>query len=140
MSQRKLNSDVSGASAVEFAVVMPVLLLFLLGILAYGLYVGTTHSVAQLAADAARASVAGLTDAERSEIAHAVVKNTAGNYPLLEPARVTMTAAPAESDATEFKVIVTYDASGLPVWTLGDLLPLPSKSIVRTAVIKRGGY
>ncbi len=46
-----------GAAAVEFAIVSPVFLLIVVGILAYGLYFGAANSVQQLAADAARAAM-----------------------------------------------------------------------------------
>src|SRR5689334_21418066 len=61
--------DVSGVAAIEFAVVFPLFLLIILAIIGYGSYLGAAHSVAQLAADAARASVAGLSDTERASIA-----------------------------------------------------------------------
>ena len=54
-----------GASAVEFAIVGPVFVLLMMGMIAYGIYFGAVHSVQQLAADAARASVAGLDESER---------------------------------------------------------------------------
>ena len=67
---RALPRRTSGAAALEFAVVLPVFLAVMLGILAYGIYFGAVHSAAQLAADAARASVAGLSDDERAAIAN----------------------------------------------------------------------
>lgn len=133
-------SNSSGAAAVEFALVTPVFLLFTLSILAYGIYFGAQHSTAQLAADAARASVAGLSDQERADIAVAHVAASAHEYPLLDPEQVMVTAAPAEGDATLFKVSVRYDASSLPIWGMAALLPLPTRVIERTAIIKRGGF
>lgn len=137
---RRLARDQTGASAIEFAIVAPVLMLFLLGMVAFGLYIGAAHSVAQLAADAARASIAGLTDAERIAIARQQALGTAANYPLISPAQVTVEAAPDAADTTQFVVVVRYDASNLPIWAFSGILPLPDKTIVRTATIKRGGY
>lgn len=87
--------DDAGTSAVEFAIILPVFLVILLGILSFGLYFGAAHSTAQLAADAARASVAGLSDTERTSIATKLVANTASNYPLLTFSKVTVAAAPS---------------------------------------------
>ena len=124
------NED--GTAAVEFALVLPIFLTLLLGILAYGIYFAAAHSTAQLAADAARASVAGLTDTERSSIARASVANNVRSYGILLDARkVIVEAAAVPSDATEFRVAVRYDAA---------ILPLPSSTIEQTAIIKRGGY
>ena len=136
----RFEADQGGASAIEFALVVPVFLMIALGILAYGVYFGAVHSTAQLAADAARASVAGLSDAERTEIASQNVATNSREYPLLDPAKIQVVAAPLQSDATQFRVAVRYDASALPIWGVSSLIPLPSQIIERTATVKRGGY
>ena len=135
-----LRQDSRGASAVEFAVVCPVFLMILLGILTFGMYFGAAHSVAQLAADAARASVAGLSDAERSKIARELVSTSASEYVLINSKRIEVEAAPLPSDPTEFRVAVRYDAKDLPIWAFAPFVPLPSQTIERTATVKRGGY
>lgn len=129
-----------GTAAVEFALVLPVLLTVLIGIVAYSIYFGAAHSTAQIAADAARASVAGLSDAERSSLALQQVKATAASYPLLKPAGLSASATPLPDDPTSFQVTVAYDARDLPIWGAATFLPLPAQTITRTAVIKRGGY
>jgi len=53
---RRLRRDQSGATAVEFAFLAPVLILILMGITGYGGYFWMSHSVQQLANDAARAA------------------------------------------------------------------------------------
>lgn len=136
----RIRRSDDGAAAVEFALVFPVALVFLCGLLAYGIYFGAAHSVQQLAADAARASVAGLDDAERVSIATGHVAASARNYPLLRSDRVSVTAAALAADPTQFEVRVAFDSEDLPIWVLSGLVPLPQKVIARTAVIKRGGY
>ena len=140
MGRSSFGGDASGASAVEFAIVVPVFLTMLFGILAYGIYFGAVHSTSQLAADAARASVAGLSDAERTSIATAHVHNNVPAYVLLNPERIEVTAEPLEVDARQFRVSVRYDASLLPIWNFTPFLPLPERVIERTATIQRGGY
>ncbi|WP_271199278.1 TadE/TadG family type IV pilus assembly protein [Methylopila turkensis] len=132
--------DARGAAAVEFALLAPVLLMMIAGVVAYGLYFGLANSVQQLAADAARASVAGLSDAERAQLASDRVAASAGSYVLLDPARATVTARPSPANADLFEVQVAYDASALAIWSFGGLVPLPTKTIVRSASIQRGGY
>ena len=133
------NED--GTAAIEFALVLPIFLVLMLGILAYGIYFAAAHSTAQLAADAARASVAGLNDVERANLAKAsVASNVSGYGALLDASKLTVVAAPLPGDATEFRVAVSYDASNLPIWSFTPFLPLPSSTIVQSAVIKRGGY
>lgn len=134
----KRNRD--GASAIEFAIVLPLFLVFIFAVLSYGMYFGAAHSTAQLAADAARAAVAGLDDTERESIAKTRVANTAGNYPLLTASKVSVKTAAGGADPNSFEVDVTFDSSALPIWAFANLIPLPSKQIQRTAVIRRGGY
>jgi len=133
-------ADDRGASAVEFALVLPVFLVLLFGIIAYGIYFGAVHSTAQLAADAARASVAGISDAEREEIARQHVLNNVPSYVMLQPGKIQIVAGRLEQDSRQFRVAVRYDAAELPIWNFTPFLPLPSKIIERTATIQRGGY
>lgn len=132
--------DRSGATAVEFAAIAPVFLLMLVGMICYGLYFSTSHGVAQLAADAARASIAGLSDAERAEISKSHIRNRASDYMMVNPDKLTVQAGPTADDATQFKITVRYDASALPIWVFKGLIPLPNQTIVKVASIKRGGF
>ncbi len=128
------------ASAVEFAIVSPVLILILMGMLVYGVYFGVAHSVQQLAADAARASVAGIDDEERTQLAVSHAASAAGSYLLLAADRLAVIAGPSPGDADLFVVSVSYDASDLPIFGLADLVPVPSSTISHSAAIRRGGY
>lgn len=135
-----IRANDSGASAVEFALVLPVFLLIAMGTVVYGIYFGAANSAAQLAADAARASVAGLNDAERASIARQHVAASAGAYMLIDATKVAVEAAPLASDTTQFRVAIRYDSAELPIWGLAGIVPLPAKIIERTATIKRGGF
>jgi|LNFM01.1.fsa_nt_gb Flp pilus assembly protein TadG len=132
--------DERGASAVEFALVMPVFLLILVGTLCYGLYFGAAHSVQQLAAEAARATVPGLTPVERALLAQGSVNQALPNYAMIDGAKVAVTVGVHAGNPDLFDVAVTYDASGMPIWMFEGLLPLPPKVIQRAAVVRRGGY
>jgi Flp pilus assembly protein TadG len=140
LSLRVFRKDNSGVSAIEFAIVAPVFFLMVFGMLAYAIYFGTAHSIQQLAADSARASVAGISAAERAALAQTNVKNEVGNYPLLDPDRLTINAAPSSSDPNLFLVQLDYDASASTIFTLEGLVPMPPRTIQRQAVIRRGGY
>lgn len=130
----------SGAAAVEFAFIFPVALMFFCGLLAYGIYFGAAHSVQQLAADAARASVSGLDNAERASIAQAHVAASGGSYPLLQADHLSVSAHALAADPSQFEVRVSFNSEDLPIWVLQGLVPLPQKTIERVAIIKRGGY
>ncbi len=129
----------SGSTAVEFAIVAPVFLLLLCGLVVYGLYFSTLHAVQQLAAEAARASVAGLSETERRSIATRYVQDNAPGYALIAPAKVTVNAA-TTADSDVFEVAVTYDSSDEPFRAFGGLVPMPEPRIVRAARVRRGGF
>ena len=132
--------DRGASAAVEFALVFPIGLIFFCGLVAYGLYFSVAHSVQQLAADAARATVGGLNDAERANIARTHIASSGGSYPLLDINRLTVSAQPLAADPAQFEVRLLFDSGNLPIWLFSGLIPLPDKTIVRTAVISRGGF
>lgn len=129
-----------GASAVEFALVMPVFLLLVLGALAYGIYFGAAHSVQQLAADAARVAVAGLDRCERGALVEAFIDHNAGAYVLIDRERLSVSAGPSPSDPDQFLVELAYDASALPVWNIYPPIPMPGRTIRYASTIRNGGY
>ncbi|WP_439542385.1 TadE/TadG family type IV pilus assembly protein [Hyphomicrobium sp.] len=137
---RRALRDRGASAAVEFALVFPVGLIFFCGLIAYGLYFSAANSVQQLAADAARASVGGLNDAERVTIARAHVASSGGSYPLLNLNRITVSAQPLAADPAQFQVRIAFDSGDLPIWVFSGLIPLPNKTIERTAIISRGGF
>src|ERR1700760_4637850 len=127
------------ASAVEFAMLLPLFLTLVFGIVVFGSYLTMVHDVQQLAAEAARSSVAGLTNSERNSLATTYVSTNAPTYPLLTPAKLTVSAAPSASDANVYVVTVNYDATGSLIYSL-PFVPTPSTQIVRSAAIPYGGF
>lgn len=134
------HRDRSGVAAIEFAIVGPLFFVVLLGVLIFAIYFGTVHSVQQIAAEAARATVQGITEAERSAIAQNHVKTIVGKYPLLDPDYVSVQAATSSNDPNLFNVSIRYDASRSIVFAFEGLIPMPPKTISRSAVVRRGGY
>jgi len=128
-----------GASAVEFAILLPLFLAMLFGIVVFGSYLAMVHGVQQLAAEAARSSVAGLTDSERNSLATNYVTNNATAYLLLTPSSLSVNAAPSAGNANVYVVTVNYDASNSFIYTL-PFVPSPPSTIVRSAAIPYGGY
>lgn len=133
----RFAGDRSGTSAVEFAIIAPVFILMIVGMLAYGIYFGAANSVQQIAADAARTSIAGLNATERNTLVTAFIEGNAGAYVFIDPADVDFTIGDDASDPSQYKVTVTYDASGLPIWLLP--VPMPGKTISFTSTIRLGG-
>jgi len=129
-----------GAAAIEFALIAPLLIVFLVCVVCYGVYLGAASSVQQIAADVARATVVGLNEEERAAIARRHASDIAKSFTLIDPARIAVRAAPSVANADIFEVTVSYDASRLAIWAFSKLIPMPSSTIVRTAAIRRGGY
>lgn len=129
-----------GASAVEFAIIVPVFLMILFGIITFAGYLSVVQSVQQLAAEAARASVAGLSDTERATLASNTIQTQSGNYPFIQPSRLVLVAAATDPTTSTFTVQLSYDASQSFIYSLPNLVPMPSPLIVRSAAIQRGGY
>lgn len=98
-----------GANAVEFALVAPILFLLLLGIAYVSVYLSVGHSLAQLAADASRYAMVGLTADERQTLAQQWVNEN--RYGLVNPDRLQMAAD--ENDGA-LRVSLAYDMTYLP--------------------------
>ena len=137
ISRWKENDD--GTSAIEFALLAPLFILFLLGMVAYGIYFGTSHSVQQIAADAARTAVGGLNQTERQSLVTTFLANNAAGYPFVDATKLTVVARDSTADGSQFVVSVTYDARNLPIWNLLSGLPLPGTNIARQSTIRVGG-
>lgn len=135
----KIRRDTSGAAAIEFAILTPVFLLLLTGMLAYGIYFGASLSLQQLAADAARTSIAGINVSERERLVQNFLDKNAGEYLLIDPASITKSFEAVPTDPNQFLIKLSYNAQDLPIWNLYIPLPMPGKTIVHQATIRNGG-
>ena len=54
---KNLRLDQAGTAVIEFAIVAPIFVLLVMGMVAYGIYFGASHSIAQISADAARVAL-----------------------------------------------------------------------------------
>lgn len=128
----------SGSAAVEFAIVAPVFILVLLTMIAYGIYLTAAYAVQQVAADAARTAIAGITKVEREALAKDFVDKSALNYIFLDKNNVNVRVGSDPANVNQFTVTVEYDATGLPIWSLYSFA-LPDKTIRRFSTIRLGG-
>lgn len=135
-ARRFLIAD-RGVAAIEFAIVTPILLVFLLGVICYGAYFWMAHDVQQLANDSARSALAGLDADERRAIANETFSRNVANLGGLDAAKAQLKVREAGDGIT---VTVSYDASGSAFWQVMDLFPMPSTTIVRSASVTLGGY
>jgi Flp pilus assembly protein TadG len=136
-NNRKIRADRSGATAVEFALLAPVLVMLTFGSIQYGLYFGVAHSVQQLCNDAARVAVAGLNVKEREGLVKAHVDKRGADYSFLRKERIRSSV---NDDGEVIVVRTDYDASNLPIFTLKGLMPMPPSTITQKSVVALGGY
>lgn len=135
MATLPFTRDPRGATIVEFALVLPLLICLLLGVLGYGQYFLLAHSVQQIANDAARATVAGLDADERVTLARQSVTDDVTALRQFATSRVT---SAVDEQGDSIAVEVTLDAHGLPPFNT-PIVPMPAPLIERRAVVRRGG-
>lgn len=128
-----------GSSAVEFALVAPVLLLLFAGIAAFGICLGAANNLRQIAAEAARASVAGITDTERASLAQSTVNRSLSTGAMFRPGSVAVQVGPDPNDATVYTVTVTLDAASLGINVFSRLLPMLPNVLRSTVSVRKGG-
>jgi Flp pilus assembly protein TadG len=127
-----------GASAIEFALVLPIFLTLVFGVVVYGAYFASLSAVNQIAAEAARATITGLTDAERQSLATQKATALVASYgALLNTGSVTIQAVPTSAGAFAVTITNQFDAFGLGNITI---LPMPPALQSATAEVARGGY
>lgn len=134
----RLPSDRAGASAVEFAIIAPLFFLTLFTFVAYGLYLTVTHSVQQIAADAARTAVAGMNPAERVSLVNRYLDQSRLDYAFLDRSRMSVLVAEDPANPDQFTVTISYDSSDLPIWKLFTFA-MPEETIERYATVRVGG-
>lgn len=117
----------------------PVFLLLVFGTIVYGMYFGVSHSLQQLAAEAARAAVSGITATERDELVRARIRDSIRAYGMLRQESLRIETAFDAVDPDLYRVNLTYDATHLGLGAFAAILPTPPETITRNAVIRRGG-
>lgn len=128
---RRLRRDRRAAALIEFALLLPMLLSLVMGVICYGQYIWLAHSVQTAANDAARAIVAGMTASERLTLARAAVATDMASVPEL---RANQIALAVEEGGARATVKLRVDARALTLLSTG-MVPLPEPIIERRAVV-----
>jgi Flp pilus assembly protein TadG len=136
----RLRRDSRAIAALEFAIVAPVLLLMLIGMVCLGLYFVYTHELQEISSSAARASVAGLNEAERDSLAKQFVSDAIANSALFQAADLTVSTGTSGTPATYYEVTLAYNLKDTPIPMLGNFASLQIANISHTATIQFGNY
>lgn len=121
----RLGRSDRGAAIVEMALVLPLFLALVMGILVYGQYFLLAHAVQQSANDGARAAIAGLDAADRRAIATRAVDRSMASIGGYTPASRSIEVSESSEAVT---VAVTYTAPPGAVLRSG-LVPSPGNVI-----------
>ena len=134
----RLSRDRAGTSALEFAIIAPLFFLALFTLIAYGVYLSVTHSVQQIAADAARTAVAGLNPGERVTLVNRYLDASRFDYSFLNRRNMKVLVSDDPNNPDQFTVTISYDSSDLPIWKLFTFA-LPQEKIERYSTVRVGG-
>lgn len=132
---RAATAHRGGAAIVEMAITLPIMLLLLCGIVTYGSWIALAHAVQQSANEGARASLSGLSQAERASLATSSAQATMARTYHVAANDVLVTVS---DDGATLSVDVAYDASRNPLLSL-PLIPLPAKVIERRTAVRLAG-
>ncbi|MFT3966960.1 MAG: TadE/TadG family type IV pilus assembly protein [Sphingobium sp.] len=128
-----LRRDVGGAVLIEAAILLPILILLLVGMVNYGLWFMAAHAVQQAANEGARASLAGIDPAERQSLAGEAVRRSLGAAGSVVNGSLVTTSYSSSGDF--YTVTVSYNVARAQ-FVATSLLPMPPGPIQRASVVK----
>lgn len=131
---RTFAHDESGATAVEFALILPLLLSIVFGIICFGQFFAIANSLQQLSAEAARASVAEITMVDREATARDFIDNAGERFSFLGGGNIDPTVTPFE-DPPAIMISLEYNLAGSAVEIASDFLGLDIGSITRSSYL-----
>lgn len=99
-----------GAAAVEFALVVPLLLMLVFGIISYGYMLSFRQSISQAAAEGARAAAVSTSDTDRQAVAFDAIEDALQATCAADTDPLTCSAD--SSDACCLAVTVNWDYAG----------------------------
>ena len=134
--RRRLLYDERGAALVEMAMVLPVLMLLIMGIIVYGQWLACANALQQSANEGARASLSGLSQEERALTARQTVTDSLSHYDSIDQRKVVVGV---QDDGTTVNVTVNYDMSDQPVMKL-PFVPLPDKIVSRSSAVRLSNF
>lgn len=133
---RRLLRDQRGAALIEMAMVLPVLMLLIMGIIVFGEWLACANALQQSANEGARASLSGLSQEERAQTARQTVTDSLSHYDGIDQRKVVIGV---QDDGATVNVTVNYDMSDQPVMKL-PFVPLPDKIVSRSSAVRLSNF
>ncbi|WP_238230488.1 TadE/TadG family type IV pilus assembly protein [Methylobacterium thuringiense] len=135
-----LKRQNSGATAVEFALIVPVFFVILFGVIFYGLIIGIGSSLQHTAQEAARASIAGMTDTERDSLARSRIQSLLSGSQLIRIDALTIATGSSSTDSSLWTVSLTYNIQASGLANLARAFVVTPDMLKRSASYRNGGY
>lgn len=110
------------------------------GIIVYSVYFSAYMGVRQAASEGARAAMAGLDSAERTQFATTRAQQVIDNYGAIFTSGDGPQVTAAAIGVGVFEVRVRYDMSAHPITRFTPFIPLPQSEIVSAVVVTNGSY
>lgn len=133
---RRALCDRRGTAIIELALALPILAIFLFGIVSGGSWLAMSHVVQESANQAARAALVGITAAERAALAQQTAMQTlAQSYGI----RSDALSVKVEDDGRQMTVKVVYDGSNNPLLKL-PIMPAATRTLQRQASVVLAGF
>jgi hypothetical protein len=130
-------TDPAGAVSVEFVIVLPVLLVFLLIYAAAAMHFAVSSDVQQLAHELARSALPYVGQEDWcSTVIQLWAEPLSVRLPLLDPARLGQIQCALDPQRNLAEVVVRYDTSGTPGSILGRLVGLNFDEMVRRSMVR----
>ncbi len=117
---------------IEAAFAVPLLVMLLMGILAYGSIFMLAHNLQQAANDAARSAVAGLNTTERRALVDQSVNAARASFPA---PRADSIDVGVQENGGYYRVTLTYNLANAPV-IASIPVPIAQSTIQRSAVVR----
>jgi Flp pilus assembly protein TadG len=138
----------SGIVALEFALTAPLIILVVLGAMAFAIHFAIVVALIHAASEGARASISGLSDADRQTAAQARVQQIFTSYGGILSANKAGVSTQAGSIAGTYQVTVTYTPGATDVMnTFNSFCSFVNRQcsaasgvVSYTATVANGGY
>ncbi|PZO78761.1 MAG: hypothetical protein DI632_05530 [Sphingomonas hengshuiensis] len=132
----KLAGDCRGTAVIELALTLPILVVFLFGIVSGGSWLAMSHVVQESANEGARAALAGITAPERAALANSAAHGTLARSYGIDEGDVALRV---DDDGRKLTVHVSYDGSANPLLKL-PIMPAATTTIRRRASVMLHGF
>ena len=132
---QRYRCEDDGATAVEFALVLHLLLRILFGILTFGQYFAIAKRLQQFAAEAARYSVSEPFLADREGRATSFLASPGGRFSFLNASHISADIDMIEGTMPAIQITLTYDLSGTAVEVADSFLNIGITDITRSSYL-----